>query len=120
MGAAWVSEVEGARPRLSTGVKLMLVVLLALPWLWPFAPGPSSNVVPWLASAALTLLAFLLAAPVRPGAKLLVMLAFALAWAALRALDGPLDRVALAGACVLALLAFGIAAGAVRQGEAAI
>jgi O-antigen ligase len=96
------------------------VLCLALPWLWPFAPGPSSNVVPWLASAAFTLLAFLLSAPVRPRARLLLVMGVALAWAALRALDGPLDRAALAGACVLALLAFGIAAGAVREGEAAI
>ncbi|MDB5858947.1 MAG: O-antigen polymerase [Ramlibacter sp.] len=106
--------------RLSTGVPATLVLLLALPWLWPFAPGPSSNVVPWLASMACALLAFLLAAPVRPGLKLLAVLGAAVLWVGLRSLTGVLDRAAFAGACVLALLAYSTAAGAVRDGEPAI
>jgi O-antigen ligase len=100
--------------------RILLAALLVLPWLWPFAPGPSSNVVPWLASATCALCAFLLAAPAPPRMRLLVVIAIALLWALLRALEGPLDRAALAGAGALALLAFSVAAGAARDGEGAV
>ncbi len=33
-------------------VRALLVALLALPWLWPFASGPTPAVLPWLASVA--------------------------------------------------------------------
>ena len=99
---------------------LLASLALTLPWLWPFAPGPSANIVPWLASAACALVAFLVAAPVRPATRLLAALGLALLWALLRKLDGPLDRVALVGASVLALLAFSTAAGAARDGEEAV
>ena len=97
--------------------RALLIALLALPWLWPFAPGPSSNVVPWLASVGCALLAFLLSAPLRPGWRLLVLAVAAMLWVTLRSQTGALDRAALAGACLLIVLAFATAAGAARESE---
>ena len=107
-------------PAPSMARSTVVLAALTIPWLWPFAPGPSSNVVPWLACAACALLAFLLAAPVRPSYKVLAALVAALLWVTLRGFTGVLDRAAFAGACVLALLALGTAAGAARDGEAAV
>ncbi|HSV84354.1 MAG TPA: Wzy polymerase domain-containing protein [Ramlibacter sp.] len=100
-----------------TGFATVLIGLcLALPWLQPFAPGPSSNVVPWLASAACVLLAFGLTAPAWPRRSRLLLVVAVVAFVALRPAHGVLDRVAFAGTALLLVLAWGIARGRARDG----
>ncbi|MDB5915647.1 MAG: O-antigen polymerase [Ramlibacter sp.] len=85
----------------------LTVVLVGLPWINPFAPGPSPAIVPWLASAACALLLALalLAAGVRPR-LVFAMPALALAgWAALSHFSISPDIVMLAGGLVLIALA---------------
>lgn len=84
-------------------------IYLALPWLQPFAPGPSANVVPWLASALCTLAAFLVLRPALPPLRWLWLAAALVLCVLLRGAGTPLDRVGLAGACVLVLLAWSLA-----------
>lgn len=94
-------------------------VVLALPWLLPFAPGPSANVVPWMVSALCALFVFMLARPVLPPWRWLLLAAAAALWVLLRGAGTPLDRAAFAGAGVLVLLAWGIARGHVEGSDLA-
>lgn len=79
---------------------------LALPWIQPFAPGPSSNVVPWLISAACALAVFLLLPGAAVPRKLLVAAALVVLYVVARPGGGAIDRAAFAGGCALMLLAF--------------
>jgi O-antigen ligase len=107
-----VSRSDGGPEALAVRVRQALVcACLALAWLQPFAPGPTSNVVPWLASAALTLFAFALARPAWPNPAHLLLLAAAIAFVVLRPAHGVLDRAGFAGAAVVIVLAYGIARG---------
>jgi len=101
------------RPRPSAGSARHAVLLacLALPWLLASSPGPSSHVVPWLASAVLALLAYLLAVPASPSRRQLLLVAGAVAFVVLRPSAGVLDRAAFAGAAGVILLAHGVARG---------
>ncbi|HEX2543229.1 MAG TPA: Wzy polymerase domain-containing protein [Ramlibacter sp.] len=90
---------------------LAIGVCLALAWLQPFAPGPSPNVVPWLSSCLLALLAFALARPAWPTRLQLLLLAAAVGFVVLRPATGALDRAGFAGAVVLVVLAYSIARG---------
>lgn len=98
----------------ATSARWLALACLVVPWIQPFAPGPSANVVPWLASALCTLAVFLLLRPALPPLRWLLLAAVLAAWVLLRAAGTPLDRMALAGACALVLLAWGVASG--REG----
>ena len=91
----------------------VIPALLAVPWLEPFAPGPSANVVPWLASAACLLLALLLVQAHGVGRKVWIPALLVVLFVVLRPAPGATDRAALAGATVLVLLAFAIGRGKV-------
>lgn len=84
---------------------VVALACLALPWLIPFAPGPSANVVPWLASAACAIAAFLLTQPAAPPRGWLLATAAVVLFVLLRPAGVPLDRAAFAGAAALVLLA---------------
>ena len=99
---------------------LAIGVLLALPWLQPFAPGPSPNVVPWLASAAFLLAAFALARPAWPTRGQLLAIAALVAFVVLRPSPGVLDRTAFATGVAVILLAYALARGRGPRGEAVL
>lgn len=85
------------------------LLLAAIPWLVPFAPGPSASVAPWLASAACGITLWLLAAlgplGARPARGLLPLALLVLAWAALWHLPPRPEIAMLAGGLALVLLA---------------
>ena len=88
-------------------------VLGALPWLNPFAAGPSPSVAPWLASMFCGLLLWMLAAspasrPHIPRSLFWSLIAVVL-WAAVSQLSLRPEMVMLAGALVLVMLAAGSA-----------
>jgi O-antigen ligase len=89
----------------------MCLACLALPWLNPFAHGPSSSVDPWLASALFMAVAFALGRSAFPRGALLLSLAAFAGWAVLRS-GVSADTVALGAACVLIALAAGFAGAA--------
>lgn len=81
-------------------------VFLLLPWLWPFATGPSSAVVPWLAGAMCAVFLAVIAGAGVSRTFLAAVVVF-LPLSAWRAAS-PLEPAALAGS----LLVVGLAAGA--------
>lgn len=98
-------------------LRWVALLALALPWVQPFAPGPSPNVAPWLVTAACALLALALAQPVAPARKLWLAVAAFVLLVALRPAPALLDRFALAGGCALVLVAYAIGRGAAVGGE---
>jgi O-antigen ligase len=107
--AGWAGK-AGASPF----VLLLCLACLALPWLNPYAGGPSSSVQPWLFSAACMALASAIQASGRLQPWVLVGLAAVSAWAIVTSgLDA--DTIALAGACLLVFVAARMAAGGARQ-----
>lgn len=85
--------------------------LLALPWLNPFAPGPSSWVGPWLFSATCAGLAFALHVRATPPWPMAAVLATIAGWAILRTGWSP-ETLAVAAACLLVWMMAALAAGA--------
>jgi O-antigen ligase len=83
---------------------------MLLPWLNPYAGGPSSSVNPWLFSAVCMAVVYGIGQPARPNAAVLLGLAGISAWAILSTGVAP-DTVALAAACLLIFMTAGIAAG---------
>jgi O-antigen ligase len=92
----------------------MCLACLALPWLNPFAHGPSSSVDPWLASAVFMAVAFALGRSASPRGMLVLSLAVFTGWAVLRT-GLSADTVALGAACVLIALAAGFAGAALAD-----
>jgi O-antigen ligase len=91
---------------------------LLIPWLWPFAGGPSASVLPWLAGAACTVMLVLMTtAGVNRSflAAIVVFLPLA-AWHAV----SPLEPAALAGSLLLVALAAGVGASLVESGDAVL
>ena len=88
---------------------MLYLVLLLLPWLYPFASGPSALVAPWLFSAICAVIVFGLRRPgvLHPSGTL--ALAGLAAWAVLRTGWTP-DTAALLAGCLLIFIAAGIAA----------
>lgn len=88
--------------------RTLACLLAALPWLNPFAGGPSPSVQPWLASMACTLALWLLAGagPRRHGVGFAIAAAALVLWAALAHLPLRPEVVFLAGG--LALIAVGM------------
>jgi O-antigen ligase len=89
----------------------LCLACLALPWLNPFAHGPSSSVDPWLASAMFMAIAFAVGRCALPPAALLVPLAALAGWALVRT-GVCADTVALAAACTLIAMCAGFAGAA--------
>lgn len=87
----------------------LIVLLLALPWLNPYAGGPSTWVGPWLFSAICGVAAFAIGRPgaVHPGVS--ALLAGLAAWAIVRNGLTP-ETAALAAVCVLVWLVASVAA----------
>lgn len=101
-------------------------VLVALPWLSPFAFGPSPAVQPWLTTAGCTVLLWIAAAfsGEAPRLRLLLPLAALTAWAALSQGTLSADVAMLGGGLLLVALAAGLAqeepaAGGLQWGLAA-
>ncbi|TWO66645.1 polymerase [Caenimonas sedimenti] len=107
---------EPSRPWPGPVRTLAAGALLVLPWLNPFAPGPSPAVEPWLVTFACVLVlrwrfaGAAVAFPWRAG------LALFAAWAVLRS-GVTLDTVALAGGLLLMVLAAGVAVEWARAGR---
>jgi O-antigen ligase len=116
-----LKEVLPPYPAAATGVPAasspgwwMCLACLALPWLNPFAHGPSSSVDPWLASAVFLAIAFALGRSESPHRALLISLAALAGWAVVRTGVGA-DTVALAAACGLIAMAAGFAGAALAH-----
>lgn len=93
----------------------MTIALALLPWLWPFASGPSASITPWLAGAAcVTLLALLTGAGV--SRTMLVACVAFLPLAAWRAASA-LEPAALCGGLLVVGLAAGVSASLLRRGD---
>lgn len=86
-------------------------VLVALPWLNPFAPGPSSWVGPWLFSATCAALAFGLQGHGGPRWPVAAVLGGIGGWAILRTGWSP-ETLAAAAACLLVWMMAAITAAA--------
>jgi O-antigen ligase len=91
---------------------------LVLPWLWPFAPGPSASVVPWLAGASCAvLLALFTGARVsRTLIAALIVLTPVSAWRA----ASPLEPAALGGGLLVVALMAGVGASLLERGHVAL
>ncbi len=87
-----------------------------LPWINPFASGPSSSIDPWLFSAVCAGVACAVQPSVRFNLVLLAALAGLAGWAFVASGPAP-EVIALAGACVLVLLAAGASAAEARRKE---
>jgi O-antigen ligase len=97
--------------RLELNVRLLLCsVLLAAPWLNPFATGPSTWVGPWLISAICASTAFGLGQPAAPRAGVTIALGGLAAWAISRSGWSP-ETLAMAAACALVWLMAALARG---------
>ncbi len=83
---------------------------LVLPWLNPFASGPSSSVEPWLIGALCVALLFAIEPPARLSTALLLAPLVFVAWAFATTGVSP-ETVALAAACMVVLMAAGSASG---------
>ncbi|HEY8359211.1 MAG TPA: Wzy polymerase domain-containing protein, partial [Ramlibacter sp.] len=99
-----------ATPTLNTPAALTAAALAFLPWVNPFAPGPSPTVVPWMASAACALALWLMAVPsgVRIPRGLACCAVALVLWGALWHPVRP-ELAMLAGGLLLILLAAGFA-----------
>jgi O-antigen ligase len=106
---------EGVTQGLRQG---LVVALLVLPWLNPFAGGPSPSVEPWLFAFACVLVLRWLQPRHGAAGPVLAGLALLAGWAFLRS-GFTLDTLALAGGCLLVALAAGAAAHAVARGGVA-
>lgn len=80
-----------------------LALLLIVPWLNPFATGPSTWVGPWLVSAMCAATAFALAPAATPGAGVTIALWGLAGWGVLRSGWSP-ETVALAASCAVVWL----------------
>lgn len=95
-----------------------IVVVLVVPWLWPFASGPSASVAPWLAGAGCGVL---VAIAIGAGANRMLLAATAVfaplaAWHAV----SPLEPAALGGALLLIGIAAGVGAELAERGDAIV
>jgi O-antigen ligase len=106
-------QVPPASWRASNALGLLVLAVLALPWLNPTAGGPSAVVQPWLVAATATVLAWHLAAPAVTRAQLgFTALAAALLAAAGQA--APPVLLAIGGLLVIAVSAAIAASSATR------
>ncbi len=94
--------------------RALCFLCLLLPWINPFASGPSSSVDPWLLSAVCVALVLAIHPPARLSPVLVLSLAALAAWTAARTGLSP-EALALAAACLLILMAAGAAAGGANR-----
>jgi len=113
-----LSEVRGLSPDATADAPSpnspgwwLCLACLALPWLNPFAHGPSSSVDPWLASALFMAVVLAVGGAEVPRAALLFSLAAVAGWAFART-GVAADTVALAAACALIAMCAGFAGAA--------
>jgi O-antigen ligase len=97
-----------------SSVRVLFVVLFALPWLNPFATGPSTWVGPWLVSAICAAAAFGLGRAATPRAGVGLVFGGLAAWGLLRSGWSP-ETLALAAGCVLVWLMTALAAAHARD-----
>jgi O-antigen ligase len=90
--------------------RLAIAVLLAAPWLNPFATGPSTWVGPWLVSAICAATAFGLGQPAPPRAAVTIALGGLAAWAIARSGWSP-ETLAMSAACAVVWLMAALARG---------
>lgn len=87
---------------------------LLLPWVNPYAGGPSTWAAPWLTSGMCAALAFMVGVPGAPRAGVGLLLAGLPAWAFLRSGITP-ETVAMATACLLVWMVSAAAAGDAQE-----
>ena len=92
----------------------LVLIACLLPWINPFAGGPSSSVNPWLFSAVCIALAYSVQPPARLKPAVLLGLAGVSAWAMLTT-GAAADVIALAAACFLIFMAASMAAGGLSR-----
>lgn len=108
---------EGAAPADGAASRVPLLATfgcLVLPWLNPFAPGPSAWVAPWLFSFLCAALACAAAARGLPDRGVPLVLAGVAAWSLLRGGWTP-EAAALAAGCLLVWMMAAVTAGEDRQ-----
>ncbi|MEZ0310020.1 MAG: PglL family O-oligosaccharyltransferase [Ramlibacter sp.] len=110
------AEPVGPAARRAALAWALSLACLVLPWINPFASGPSASVDPWLVSALCVALLFALQPPARLAPVLPCGAAALVAWSVVGAGVIP-ETVALAAALLLVLMAAGSAAGGARQRE---
>jgi len=88
--------------------------LIVLPWVFPFAGGPSASLQPWLASATCAALLFAMQGWIAPRFPLALWLALAALLTAARSLPG-LDALALFVGLLLIVAMAGVANGGSHQ-----
>ena len=88
----------------TSGLGLLVLVVLALPWLNPTAGGPSAMVQPWLVAATATVLAWHLVAPAVTRAQLGLVVVVA-ALLAVASLAAPPALLAIGGLLAIAICA---------------
>jgi O-antigen ligase len=94
----------------AAGAKALLLAGLVIPWLNPYADGPSTWVIPWLLSASCGAIAYGSQRPGSPHWGVSAGLAALAAWALLRSGWTP-ETLALAGGCVLVWMTVAMASG---------
>lgn len=97
-----------------TAANISLAACLLLPWLNPFAPGPSSWVGPWLSSALCAGVAFAVRPVGAPHWGTAAFLGGLAGWAIVRSGWSP-QALALAAASLLVWMMAALAAGAARR-----
>ena len=95
-------------------MQAMVVVLLAYPWVTPFAAGPSSSVQPWLASAMCAALLLALRGWRAPAFPASLVVALAAVATALRGWPS-LESVTLLGALLVIVATAGVAGAQPRE-----
>ena len=113
-GEPIVREPFEASSRATRLSRALCVACLALPWINPFAAGPSSSVEPWLFSALCVAIAFAIQPPARLHPAVVAGLAGLAAWGVIGSGLAP-ETAALAAACLLMLLAAATAAGGAQR-----
>jgi len=99
--------------RAAAGARALTLACLIIPWLNPYAYGPSTWVIPWLLSAACAAIAYGIQRPGSPRRGVTAALTALAVWTVLRSGWIP-ETVALVGGCLLVWM---LAAAASGQSE---
>ena len=100
---------------MSTAMAAVCLVAAVLPWLNPWASGPSAVVQPWMVAAALTLLLWVVVAPAVRARELAAALALGVALVGIGAATPP-TLMALGGLAIIGISAC-VAAAMARDGR---
>jgi len=113
-GEAFVHQPLGVSSHAARLSWAVCVACLALPWINPFAAGPSSSVEPWLFSALCVTIVFALQPAARLHPAVVLGLAGVAGWGVLGSGPSP-ETAALAAACLLVVMAAAAAAGGAQR-----